>query len=70
MTEEQLAAKYTSVLMYSIQIHILLYNVFSLDETYSFTLEAEEMVIRPSPFRKSYRSNVTAEQHQQPTIEE
>ena len=28
------------------------------------------MVIRPSPFIRSYRSNETAKQHQQPPIEE
>ena len=52
MTEEQLAANYTSGLMYSIQKHVL--NVFSLDEAHNHTLEAEEMVIRPPPFMRSY----------------
>jgi len=43
MTEEQLAVKYTSGLIYSIQKHVLL-HVFSL-EAHNLTLEAEEMVI-------------------------
>ena len=47
MTEEQLAAKYTSGLIYSIQKHMLLHNMLSLDEAHNHALEAEEMVIRP-----------------------
>jgi len=45
MTEEQLAAKYTSGLKYSIQKHVLLHNMFSLDEAHNLALEAEEIVI-------------------------
>jgi len=62
MTEEQLAAKYTSGLKYSIQKHVLLHNVFSLDEANCLTLEVEEMVIRSLPFVRLYRSIETAEQ--------
>ena len=69
MTEKQLAVNYASRLMYSIQKHVLL-HVFSLDEAHNLALEAEEMVIRYLPFRRSYRSSETAKQHQQPPIEE
>jgi len=64
------SGKYTSELMYSIQKHVLLHNVFSLDEAHNLALEAEEMVIWPRPFMRSYRSNETAEQHQQPPIKD
>jgi len=50
MTKEQLVTKYTSGLIYSIQKHVLLHNMFSLDEAHNFALEAEEMVIQPPPF--------------------
>ena len=44
--------------------------MFSLDEAHDLTLEAEEMVIRPSSFMRSYQSNKITEQHQQSPIEE
>ena len=69
MTEDQLAAKYTSGLMYSLQKHVLLHNAFSLDEAHNLDLEPEEMVIQPPPFRRSYWSNETTEQHQQSPVE-
>jgi len=69
MIEEQLAAKYTSELMYSIQKHVLL-HMFFLDEAHNLSLEAEEMLIRPPSFMGSYQSSETTKQHQQPQIEE
>ena len=45
MTEEQLAIKYTSGLIYLIQKYVLLHNMFSLDEVHNLALEVEEMVI-------------------------
>jgi len=62
--------KYTNELMYSIKKNVLLHNMFSLDEAHDLTLEAEEMVIRPSSFMRSYQSNKITEQHQQSPIEE
>jgi len=44
MTEKQLAAKYTSGLMYSIKKHVLLHYMFSLDESHNLALETEEMI--------------------------
>ena len=64
MIEEELAAKYSKELMYSIQKHVLLHNVFSLDEAHNLALEAEEMMIQPLPFMRFYRSNETTEQYQ------
>jgi len=70
MTEEQLAAKYTSGLIYSIQKYVLWHNMFSLNEAHNLTVETEEMVIWSSPFMRIYQSHQTAEQHQQQSIEE
>jgi len=56
--------------MFLIQKYVLLHNVFSLYEAYNLALEAEEMVIWPSPFRRSNRSKEKAEQHQQSSIAE
>jgi len=39
-------------------------------QAHSLVLEAEKMEIRSPPVTRSYRSNKTVEQHQQPPIEE
>ena len=67
MTAEQLAVKYA---MYSIQKHVPLRNVCSNDEAHNLILKAKEMVIRPPPFMRSYRSNETVVQYQQSPIKE
>ena len=61
MTEEQLAKKYISELMYSIQKHVLLHNMFSLDEAHNLALEAKDMVIWSPLFMRFYWSNETEE---------
>jgi len=41
--------------MYSIQKHVLLHYMFSLDEAYNLALEPEEMMILSPPFMRFYQ---------------
>jgi len=51
MTEEQQAAKYISGLKYPIQEHMILHDVFSVDEAHNKTMKIEMLQNRASPFK-------------------
>ena len=70
MIEEQLAAKYTRELIYSIQIHVLSHNVFSLHEAHNLAFEAEKMMIWSSHFMRFFGRTRQREPQQLPTEEQ
>jgi len=51
MTDEQQAAKYISGIKYPIQEHVILYDVFSVDEAHNKALKIERLQSRTPPFR-------------------
>ena len=51
MIEEQQMAKYISGLKYSIQEHVILHDVFSVDEAQNKALKIERLQSRAPPFK-------------------
>jgi len=51
MTEEQQAAKYIISLKYLIQEHVILHDVFSVDEAHNKVMRIERLQSRASPFK-------------------